>query len=76
MHQAPTTFEVDGAAICTRRKQKGIPVEQLAQIVGCTANYLRKLERGTRRRMGPQLYIHLRTALDATDADLLALDEE
>lgn len=72
MHQAPTAFEVEGAAICTKRMQKGMSVGQLARLVGCTANYLRKLERGTRRRMGPEFYLRLRTALDATDDELLA----
>lgn len=76
MHQAPTAFEVKGAAICTKRMQKGMSVGQLAHLVGCTANYLRKLERGTRRRMGPEFYVCLRTALDATDAELLELVED
>jgi transcriptional regulator with XRE-family HTH domain len=56
--------------------QKGMSVGQLARLVGCTANYLRKLERGTRRRMGPEFYVRLRTALDVTDADLLDPAEE
>ncbi|MFE2140260.1 helix-turn-helix domain-containing protein [Streptomyces sp. NPDC059456] len=76
MHQAPTAFEVKGAAICTKRMQKGMSVGQLARLVGCTANYLRKLERGTRPRMGPEFYVRLRTALDVTDADLLNPAEE
>lgn len=72
MHQPPTTFEVDGAAICTKRMQAGFEVQQLADLVGCTASYLRKLETGTRTRMRPGKYVRLRTALKATDDDLLA----
>lgn len=71
MHQAPTTFEVEGAAICTKRMQAGVSVRQLAERVGCSTSYLRKLERGTRSRMGPEYYVRLRTALAATDDDLL-----
>lgn len=71
MHQAPTTFQVEGAAICTRRMQAGLSVKQLADQVGCSSSYLRKLERGTRHRMGPALYVRLRTALAVTDNDLL-----
>jgi len=72
MAQTPTTFEVDGTAICTKRMQAGMEVNQLADLVGITANYLRKLERGTRRHMSPKPYIRLRAALDATDDELLA----
>ncbi|MGW3321075.1 helix-turn-helix domain-containing protein [Streptomyces virginiae] len=51
--------------------QAGISVRHLADRVGCSASYLRKLERGTRSRMGPEFYVALRTALAATDEDLL-----
>ncbi|MFI5831004.1 helix-turn-helix domain-containing protein [Streptomyces sp. NPDC051578] len=53
--------------------QAGFSVRQLAEQVGCSDSYLRKLERGTRNHMGPQLYVRLRTALHATDDDLLGL---
>ena len=76
MHHTPTTFEVDGAAICSKRMHAGIEVQQLAEQVGCTASYLRKLERGTRSRMSPSKYVRLRTALKATDDDLLAPTED
>lgn len=76
MLQTPTTFTVDGAAICSTRMQAGIEVQQLAEQVGCTASYLRKLERGTRSRMSPSKYVRLRTALKATDDDLLAPTED
>lgn len=76
MHQAPTTFQVKGAAIYTTRMQQGMSIRQLADQVGCSTSYLRKLERGTRSRMGPEYYIRLRTTLAATDNDLLAPAEE
>lgn len=75
MHQ-PATFEVNGTAIRTRRMRAGIEVTQLAAQVGITASYLRKLETGARRRMRPGNYVRLRTALHATDKDLLAPTEE
>lgn len=76
MQQLPTTFAVDGAAICTKRMQAGIEVQQLADLVGCTASYLRKLERGVRSRMSPSKYVRLRAALSATDDELLAPTED
>ncbi|MFB7244568.1 helix-turn-helix domain-containing protein [Streptomyces populi] len=72
MAQTPTTFEVDGTAICTKRMNAGINVQQLADQIGITANYLRKLERGTRKHLTPGPYTRLRAALDATEDELLA----
>ncbi|MGW7053061.1 helix-turn-helix domain-containing protein [Streptomyces sp. NPDC054887] len=72
MHHTSTTFEVDGAAIRTKRMQAGLEAQQLADQIGCTASYLRKLETGTRTRMRPGKYVRLRAALKATDEDLLA----
>jgi len=72
MAQTPTTFTVDGTAICTRRMNAGMDVQQLADKVGITANYLRKVERGDRTRMRPGPYQALRAALNATDTELLA----
>ncbi|MGW6872842.1 helix-turn-helix domain-containing protein [Streptomyces xanthophaeus] len=56
--------------------QAGISVSHLADQVGCSASYLRKLERGTRSRMGPEFYVRLRTALAVTDEDLLGPAEK
>jgi transcriptional regulator with XRE-family HTH domain len=72
MHHTPATFAVDGAAIRTKRMQAGIEVQQLAEAIGCSASYLRKLETGSRTHMGPGKYVRLRAALRASDADLLA----
>lgn len=71
MAQTPTTFEVDGTAICTRRMNAGMDVQQLADQVGITANYLRKVERGDRPRMTPGPYQALRAALNANENELL-----
>jgi len=72
MAQTPTTFEVDGTAICTKRMNAGMTVRHLADLVGITDSYLRKLERGVRTRMGPDLYQALRAALRANEDELLA----
>lgn len=71
MHQAPTTFEVRAAAIRNKRMQRGISIRHLAEQIGCSDSYLRKLEDGTRRHVGPEIYVPLRAALAATDNDLL-----
>ncbi|MEV7034533.1 helix-turn-helix domain-containing protein [Streptomyces sp. NPDC093272] len=72
MAQTPTTFEVDGTAICTKRMNAGMEVQQLADLVGITASYLRKVERGDRTRMRPGPYQALRAALNANQTELLA----
>lgn len=71
MAQTPTTFTVDGTAICTRRMNAGMDVQQLADMVGITDSYLRKLERGVRTRMSPGPYQALRAALNANETELL-----
>ncbi|WP_411102512.1 helix-turn-helix domain-containing protein [Streptomyces sp. cmx-4-9] len=72
MNHPPTTYEVDGTAICTKRMEAGKSVSALALQVGCTPNYLRKIERGVRRHMSPGFYVRLRDALQSADDDLLA----
>ena len=72
MAQTPTTFQVDGTAICAKRMQAGMEVQQLAGQAGITASYLRKLERGVRTRMRPGHYQALRAALTANETELLA----
>ncbi|MFG3127453.1 helix-turn-helix domain-containing protein [Streptomyces tendae] len=76
MAQTPTTFEVDGLAICTKRMQAGMEVQQLAEKAGITASYLRKLERGVRTRMRPGHYQALRAALDANPTELLRTPQD
>jgi len=72
MAQTPTTFQVDGTAICHKRMQAGMEVQQLAKAAGITASYLRKIERGDRPRMRPGSYQALRAALKANETELLA----
>lgn len=72
MAQPPTTFQVDGTAICAKRMQAGMEVQQIADKAGFTASYLRKLERGDRFRMRPGHYQALRAALNANETELLA----
>jgi transcriptional regulator with XRE-family HTH domain len=76
MAPTPTTFEVDGTAICTKRMQAGMEVQQLAAAAGITASYLRKLERGVRTRMRPGHYQALRAALDANETELLRIPQD
>jgi transcriptional regulator with XRE-family HTH domain len=72
MAQTPTTYEVDGPAICNKRMNAGMEVQQLADKAGITASYLRKLERGIRSRMRPGKYQDLRAALNANETELLS----
>lgn len=71
MHQ-PQTFEVDGDAIREERMQAGLTRIELARQAGISRRFLCHLENGTRDRMSPPRYVALRTALNATDARLLA----
>jgi transcriptional regulator with XRE-family HTH domain len=71
MAQPETTYLVDGTAICTKRMQAGMEVNQLAEAAGITPSYLRKLERGDRTRMRPGKYQDLRAALNANEDELL-----
>ncbi|MGY1579209.1 helix-turn-helix domain-containing protein [Streptomyces sp. MN13] len=71
MAQTPTTFQVDGTAICKKRMHAGMEVQQLAEAAGITASYLRKIERGDRPRMRPGAYQALRAALNANETELL-----
>ncbi|MFI0914373.1 helix-turn-helix domain-containing protein [Streptomyces abikoensis] len=75
MHQVPPTFWVDGAAIRKRRMQKGMSTSDLARVTGASVSYINKIELGSRDQMGPQLYVALRTALQATDDDLLTHED-
>lgn len=71
MQEPVTTIEVDGQAIWAARMQAGIAVQQLADAAGVSFSYVRKLERGLRKRMKPDTYIRLRAALNASEDQLL-----
>lgn len=74
----PATFQVDGAAIRTRRKELGLTRNQCANKASITGPYLSQLENGTRRDMRPPTYQRLRTALQIQpdDSRLLAPPED
>ena len=77
MHRTPATFQVDGAAIRTRRMALGMSLAECAAKAGITKPYLIQLELGRRLRMRPPTYKRLRTALDVptNDRQLLAPPE-
>ncbi|NUP46153.1 MAG: helix-turn-helix transcriptional regulator [Catenulispora sp.] len=72
MQEPVTTIEVDGQAIWAARMQAGIEVKALADAAGVSYSYVRKLERGIRRRMSHETYQRLRAALQADPKQLLA----
>jgi transcriptional regulator with XRE-family HTH domain len=76
MQHPVTTFEVDGKAIWDKRMQAGIEVKELARTVGVSDSYIRKLERGLRKRMKPGSYSRLRDALAASETELLLAPTE
>jgi transcriptional regulator with XRE-family HTH domain len=68
-----TTVEVDGDAIRDRRLRAGLDTKQLADAMGISADYLRRLETGRRRRLGTAKYARLCKQLSAIyGSDLLA----
>lgn len=71
-----STVEVDGAAIRRIRKLSGIDMRDLAIQIGISANYLSRIETGSRRRIRASVYGALREALGTTDQQLLALGED
>lgn len=72
MEVLPSTFEVLGAQIRKRRMEMGMEAHELAAKARISRRYLNHLENGTRTHMRPRRYTDLRTALEATDEDLLA----
>lgn len=71
-----STVEVNGAEIRRLRKHLGLDMDMLAARIGISANYLSRIETGTRRRVRPSVYGALRTQLKATDSQLLAESEQ
>ncbi|MEU7240237.1 helix-turn-helix domain-containing protein [Streptomyces sparsogenes] len=63
MHRPAPTFQVNGAAIRTRRMQAGLGTGEAAGLAGISERYLNHLENGYRTRMRPKSYAALRTAL-------------
>ncbi|MEH0431224.1 helix-turn-helix domain-containing protein [Streptomyces stelliscabiei] len=71
MHRTPTTYQVDGAAIRTRRKALGLSQAQCAAQAGISREYLSQLETGVRQEMRPPTYARLRSALKSKRSDRL-----
>lgn len=71
-----STVEVNGAEIRRLRKRSGLDMDVLAERIGISANYLSRIETGTRRRVRPSVYGALRTALTAGTDELLADSEK
>lgn len=75
MHQPPTTYTVNGLKVRELRKAAGVEVADMAETAGISRRYLSHIENGTRTRMRPERYQRLRTALGATQKELLAPPE-
>ena len=77
MHRPPATYQVEGAAIRTRRMELGLSQAGCAALAGFTREYLSQLETGAREHMRPPTYKRLRRALqiEAADRRLLAPHE-
>jgi transcriptional regulator with XRE-family HTH domain len=73
MSKPPATYQVDGAAIRTRRKALGLSQAECARRAGITRAYLSQLETGARQDMRPPTYARLRSALKSKRSDRLLL---
>lgn len=78
MERPQPTFQVDGAAIRTRRKDLGMSLATCAEAAGISKSFLTELEVGAKQHMRPPTYAGLRTALQIQphDRQLLAPPEE
>jgi transcriptional regulator with XRE-family HTH domain len=69
MDRPPATFQVDGAAIRTRRKELGMTQLMCAAAADISRSYLAEIESGHREHMRPPTYAGLRTALQIQPQD-------
>lgn len=77
MERPPATFQVDGAAIRTRRMDLGMTTYQCAAAARISRSYLCLIEGGHRFRLRPPTYAGLRTALQIeTDDEQLLVPRE
>lgn len=76
MQEPVTTFEVNGQVIWAKRMQAGLSVGEFAAQIGISDSYVRKLERGIRKRLGPGPYLRMRTVLRANETELLLAPTE
>ncbi len=70
-----TTVEVTGHAIRRIRKLSGLELRTVAQQAGISANYLSRIETGSRSRLSPARYAALRSAIGATDDQITPTSE-
>ncbi|MEV6180132.1 helix-turn-helix transcriptional regulator [Streptomyces sp. NPDC052015] len=73
------TYQVDGAAIRTRRMELGMTLRNCARSAGIAHSYLSEIENGLKGDMRPPTYAALRTALQIQPDDkqlLLPTPEE
>lgn len=78
MDKPPPTYQVDGAAIRTRRKELGMTQVMCAAAADISRSYLAEIEAGHREHMRPPTYAGLRTALQIqrNDEQLLTPPKE
>lgn len=73
MDRPQPTYQVDGAAIRTRRMQLGMSLRSCARAAGIAHSYLSEIENGLKGDMRPPTYAALRTALHVRPDDPLIL---
>lgn len=77
MERPPATYQVDGAAIRTRRMELGMTQAMCAEAAQISRPYLALIELGIRHAMRPPTYAGLRTALQIpTDDEQLLVPRE
>lgn len=69
MDRPQPTFQVDGAAIRTRRMELGLSLRGCARAAGIAHSYLSEIETGLKGDMRPPKYAGLRTALQLKPDD-------
>lgn len=73
MHRTPATYQVDGAAIRTRRMELGLTQARCAALAEISRPYLSQLESGDRDSLRPPTYARLRSALKCKRSKRLLL---
>lgn len=77
MEPPPPTYQVIGAALRKARMRQGLLPKDVAAAAGLSRSYIQRLETGSASgRMRPGNYAALRTAVTATDDELLTPTED
>ncbi|MET8694795.1 helix-turn-helix transcriptional regulator [Streptomyces bauhiniae] len=76
MDRPHPTYQVDGAAIRTRRMELGMTLRGCAKAAGISHSYLSEIEGGLKEDMRPPTYAGLRTALQIQPDDRRLLGDE